>query len=138
MSALTTDAKVRGLIDGLHDMAFETEKARDYLRFTLQEGCWRKYRTPNGVRVEHTRFADFITALSPRGLSTAMTRVTPRELRELAAGDAELTAMLDQALGTVTDPAAEATLIAADLRNRLAPEVLAALRVELKNEESAA
>ncbi|MGV0633849.1 hypothetical protein ABQE69_10835 [Mycolicibacillus trivialis] len=138
MSALTIDAKIRGLIEGLHDMAFDTEKARDYLRFTLQEGCWREYRTPNGVQVTHTDFADFITALSPRGLSTAMTRITPEELRVLAAGDRELTAMLCQALGTVTDPAAEACLIAAALRNRLAPEVLAALRVELAAEGSAA
>lgn len=138
MSALTTDARVRGLIDGLHDMAFETEKARDYLRFVLQDGCWREYRTPNGVRVTHSDFTGFVTALSPRGLSTAMIRVTPEVLRGLAAGDRELTAMLDQALGTVTDPAAEASLIAASLRNRLAPEVLAALRAELKNEENVA
>ncbi|SIJ93960.1 hypothetical protein [Mycobacteroides abscessus] len=138
MSALTTDAKIRGLIEGLHDMAFDTEKARDYLRFTVQEGCWRDYRTPNGVRVTHTDFYEFVTALSPHGLSTAMTRITPEELRVLAAGDAALTALLDQALGTVTDPAAEASLIAAGLRSRLAPEVLAALRMELETEGSAA
>lgn len=138
MSALTPTDRVRGLIDGLHDMAYETEKARDYLRFVLQDGCWREYRTPNGVRVEHTRFADFITALSPRGLSTAMTRITPEELRVLAAGDPAMSDLLDEALGTVTDPAADAALIAADLRNRLAPEVLAALRVELATEETAA
>ncbi|MCP2622065.1 hypothetical protein NLB33_04255 [Mycolicibacterium smegmatis] len=138
MSALTTDAKIRGLIEGLHDMAFDTEKARDYLRFTLQEGCWRDYRTPNGVRITHADFYEFVTALSPHGLSTAMTRITPEGLRVLAAGDRELTAMLGQALGTVTDPAAEASLIATDLRNRLAPEVLAALRVELVAEGSAA
>lgn len=32
MSFFTTEEQVRGLIDGLHDMAFDTEKARDYLR----------------------------------------------------------------------------------------------------------
>jgi len=138
MNALPADARVRGLIDGLHDMAYETEKARDYLRFVLQDGCWREYRTPNGVRVEHTRFIEFITALSPRGLSTAMTRITPEQLRVLATGDAALTAMLDQALGISTDPAAEAALVAADLRSRLAPEVLAALRVKLATEENVA
>ncbi|WP_078321685.1 hypothetical protein [Mycobacteroides chelonae] len=138
MSALTTDGRVRGLIDGLHDLAFDTEKARDYLRFVLQDGCWRDYRTPNGVRVTHADFYEFVTTLSPRGLSTAMTRITPEELRVLAAGDAALTAMLDQALGTVTDPVTEAALIAQDLRRRLSPEVLAALRVELKNEENVA
>lgn len=138
MSALTPSDRVRGLIDGLHDMAYETEKARDYLRFVLQGGDWRDYRTPNGMRVQHTDFAEFIDALSPRGLSTAMTRITPEDLRALAAGDRTLTDQLDQALGTLSGPAAEAALIAADLRNRLAPEVLAALRVELSTEENAA
>ncbi|WP_079620141.1 excisionase family DNA-binding protein [Mycobacteroides abscessus] len=83
MSALTPSDRVRGLIDGLHDMAYETEKARDYLRFVLQGGDWRDYRTPDGMRVQHTDFAEFIDALSPRGLSTAMTRITPEDLRAL-------------------------------------------------------
>lgn len=131
MSALTVDGRVRGLIDGLHDLAFDTEKATDYLRFVLQDGCWREYRTPNGVLVQHNSFAAFIDALSPHGLSTAMARITPAQLRVLAAGDAALTDLLDEALGTVTDPAAEASLIAQDLRDRLAPEVLTALRLEL-------
>lgn len=138
MSALTPTDRVRGLIDGLHDMAYETEKARDYLRFVLQDGDWRDYRTPNGMRVQHSDFMEFVTALSPRGLSTAMTRITPEKLRALVAGDRALTDLLDEALGTVTDPTAAAALIAADLRNRLAPEVLAALRVELATEENAA
>lgn len=131
MSFFTTEEQVRGLIDGLHDRAFDTEKARDYLKFVLQSGSWRDYRTPNGMRVQHTSFSEFVTALSPRGLSTAMTRITPGELRVLAAGDRKLTVLLDIALGTITDPVAEAELIAADLRNRLSPEVLAALQVVL-------
>lgn len=49
----------------------------------------------------------------------------------LAAGDRKLTVLLDITLGTVTDPAAEASLIAADLRSRLTPEVLSALAAEL-------
>lgn len=131
MSALTTNEKIRGLQDGLHDMAFYTEKARDYLRFVLEGGSWRDYRSPNGVRVQHSTFADFITALSPFGLSTSQLRVTAGELRSLAAGDPELTDLLDQALGTVTDPATEAARIAADLRARLSPAVLTALAAEL-------
>ncbi|NOR99689.1 hypothetical protein [Mycobacteroides abscessus] len=83
-----------------------------------------------------------MSALTPsdrvRGLSTATTRITPEDLRALAAGDRTLTDQLDQALGTLSGPAAEAALIAADLRNRLAPEALAALRVELSTEENAA
>lgn len=131
MSALSTDDKIRGLIEGLHDMAFDTEKARDYLRFVLQDGCWREYRSPNGVRVQHNDFDEFVTAISPFGLSTARIRITSGELRVLAAGDAELTDLLDRELGIVTDPAAEAAVIAAELRNRLTPEVLAALHREL-------
>ncbi|SLJ23485.1 DNA binding domain, excisionase family [Mycobacteroides abscessus subsp. abscessus] len=134
MSALTVDGRIRGLIDGLHDMAFDTEKARDYLRFVLQDGSWRDYRSPNGFRVQHNSFGDFVTALSPRGLSTARVRVTPGELRGLAAGDAELLALLDQELGTNTSPATEAYRIAQDLRARLSPAVLTALAAELSTE----
>lgn len=102
MSVLSSDQQVLGLIDGVQDAAFETEKAHDYLRFVLESEAWRSYRTPNGVRVEHTDFAEFITRRRPFGLSSLTARVTPDTLRELAEGDDVLTALLDRELGPVS------------------------------------
>ncbi|SHX67692.1 Uncharacterised protein [Mycobacteroides abscessus subsp. abscessus] len=131
MSFFTTEEQVQNLMRNMQDAHFYREATRDYLRFVLQSGSWRDYRTPNGVRVQHERFIDFVDRLHPFGMSTVTHTVTVAELRVLAAGDRRLTVLLDIALGTVTDPTAEASLIAGDLRRRLSPEVLAALAAEL-------
>lgn len=120
MGALSRDGQVLGLIDGIQDAAFDTEKARDYLKFVLEGGAWRKYRTPNGVLVEHTDFAEFITRRRPFGLSSLTARITEATLRELAAGDPALMALLDRELGpettTALDPAtAGRTVVGLDL-----------------------
>lgn len=99
MGALSRDAQVLGLIEGVQDAAFDTEKARDYLKFVLESAAWRSYRTPNGVPVEHADFTEFITRRRPFGLSSLTARITPDTLRELAEGDQVLTALLDRELG---------------------------------------
>lgn len=110
MGALSRDAQVLGLIDGVQDLAFDTEKARDYLKFVLESGAWRSYRTPNGVPVEHNDFSEFITRRRPFGLSSVTARVTPDTLRELAAGDQTLTALLDRELGPAPTTALDPTI----------------------------
>ncbi|WP_458317907.1 hypothetical protein [Mycolicibacterium brisbanense] len=106
MSIFTTEQRVQNLIRNVQDAAWHREAARDYLRMTLQTDSWRDYRTPNGVRVEHTRFTEFVGRLHPFGMSTVTHTVTVDELRDIAASDPELLALLDRELAEEKETAA--------------------------------
>lgn len=100
MSIFTGHEQVQNLIRNVQDMHFYREAARDYLRMTLESSSWRDYRTPNGVRVTHTRFTEFAGRLHPFGMSTVTHTVTVDELRDVAASDPKLLALLDRELET--------------------------------------
>lgn len=100
MSIFTAQEQVQKLISNVQDAAWHREAARDYLRMTLQTGSWRSFRTPNGVPVEHERFTEFVDRLHPFGMSTVTHTVTVAELRDIAASDPELLALLDRELAS--------------------------------------
>lgn len=68
-------------------------RARAALVRVIREKAWKSYMPPIGERCEPLSFAEWVIARIPRGLET-----TVKNLQDLAQGDTDLAAALEQAL----------------------------------------
>lgn len=86
-NANLVDALGSALRDGEHGLS--TVPA--LLKRVLSEGSWREFVTKRGERVEHQRFADFVTAAPLAGLGADLALV-----RRVVGDDVEALSMLDK------------------------------------------
>ena len=84
---------VNSLRSALHKGEHGLSTVPGLLKRVLAEGSWREFVTERGEHVEHSRFAEFVTAKPMRGIGATVDLV-----RRVVSDDPEAVDLLDRAL----------------------------------------